>query len=76
ALELVRRNLTELDAMARTLYASTEEQRRADVGLRELHGTLAPVVELRGALLNAGIDASKRDWAAVLAENIPNLRRL
>lgn len=76
ALELVRRNLTELNSMARALYLSTEEQRRTDDGLRELHDALSPIVELRGALLTAGIDASKRDWAAVLTGNIPNLRRL
>lgn len=76
ALELVRRNLTELNAVARALYSSTEDQRLEDDGLRRLHVALSPVVELRGALLSAGIDVSQRDWAAVLTENVPNLRRL
>lgn len=76
ALELVRRNLTEFNTMARALYNSTEEQRLADDGLRDLHDALSPIVELHGALLSAGIDASERDWATVLTKNITNLRRL
>ncbi|CAN0246322.1 unnamed protein product, partial [Ectocarpus sp. 12 AP-2014] len=76
ALELVRRNLTEFNAMARALYNSTDEQRLADNGLRNLHDALSPIVEMHGALLSAGIDASEREWAAVLTKNIANLRRL
>lgn len=59
ALELVRRNLTQLAPLAKTLYNATAEDLDADEGLRSLHGALASGLELYGTLVDKGIDPAK-----------------
>lgn len=76
ALELLRRDLVEVNALAKALYASTEERRRADDGLRRLHIAFTPILELHGALVTSGIDVEGRDWAKTLIKNLPDLKRL
>lgn len=76
ALELVRRNLTEFDALAGVVYDSTEDERGADDGLRRLHGAFSLITELHSALVSAGIDVGRKDWATALTKKMPNLRRL
>lgn len=76
AIELVRRGLTELNVLARTLHSSAEEERREDVGLRRLYNTLSITTELHGALIKAGVDTEAKEWAKVLTAEITNLRQL
>ncbi|CAM9095802.1 unnamed protein product, partial [Laminaria digitata] len=76
AVELVRRDLTELSVLARALYASTQATRATDEGLDRLYKTLSPIVELHGALVTAGVDVEEREWARSLTCQVPNLRRL
>lgn len=77
AIELVRRDLTELNVLARTLHVSTEDERREDGGLRRLYNALSSLTELRGALVGSGVDVeTKKEWANLLATKIPNLRQL
>eukprot|EP00903_Cladosiphon_okamuranus_P018216 g16755.t1 len=76
AFELLRRDLTEVNALAKALYASTEEQRREDDGLRRHYIAFSPILELDGALVTSGIDVEEWDWAKTLIKNLPNLKRL
>ena len=76
AIELVRRDLTELNILARTLHASTEEERREDGGLRALHNALSRITELFGALVSEGVNVEEKEWAKLLAAGIPTLRQL
>ena len=76
AIELVRRDLTELNVLARILHASTEEDRLEDGGLRRLYNAPSTATNLHGALMKAGVDVEAKDWANVLTTTIPNLRQL
>lgn len=76
AIELVRRDLTDLTALARVLYTSTVEERRECGGLRRLHKALWNVTELHGALALAGVDVEAKGWAKFLTTEIPSLRQL
>lgn len=76
AIRLVRRNLTQLPALAKALYNSTADAIDADDGLRALHVDLAPGLELYGALVTHGVNPRKRSWARLLTERYPSLREL
>lgn len=76
AIELVRRGLTDLNVLARTLHASTLEERSGDDDLRRLYTALSAVTELHGTLMNAGVDVRAKEWAKLLTTEIPNLRQL
>lgn len=76
AIELVRRDLTELSVLARALHVSTEEERCGDDGLRRLYNALSTFTELHGALISAGVDVEAKEWAKLLTTKIPNLRQL
>lgn len=76
AIELVRRHLTELNILARTLHGSTEEARLEDNGLRRLHNSLSPLTELHCALVSAGVNVEEKEWAKLLTAEVPTLRQL
>ena len=76
ALELVRRNLTQLPALAKTLYEATPDALAADDGLCSLHAQLAPNLELYGALVANGVDPRRRPWAQKLTQEFSTLTEL
>lgn len=76
AMELVRRNLTQLPNLSKILYSATTEALDADPGLRSIHAELAPGLDLYGALVARGVNPRKRVWAQRLTEKISSLREL
>lgn len=73
ALELIRRNLTQLPSLAKTLYKATPETLDADEGLRSLYAELASGLELYGALVAKGVNPRRRPWALRLTANFSSL---
>lgn len=76
AMELVRRNLTQLPILAKTLYTATAEALAADAGLTALHGELAGALELYGALMAHGVNPRARPWAHQLTEKFSHLNEM
>lgn len=76
AMELVRRNLTQLPTLAKMLFKATPGALEADEGLSSLHTELASSLELYGALVAQGVNPRKRSWAQRLTEEISSLTEL
>lgn len=76
AMELLRRNLTQLPILTKTLYNATPDALDADAGLQVLHAQLASDLELYGALVAHGINPRKRSWARRLTERFSSLSEL
>lgn len=76
AMELVRRNSTQLPILAKILYTATPEALGADHGLQVLHGELASGLELYGALVTHGVNPRVRPWAQRLTEKFASLSEL
>ena len=76
AMELVRRNLTQLPTLAKALYKVTSDALEADDGLCTLHAELSSGLELYGALVVHGVDPRKRPWAQMLTEQFSSLTEL
>ncbi|CBJ28671.1 conserved unknown protein [Ectocarpus siliculosus] len=76
AMELVCRNLTHLPVLAKKLYQATPKELGADEGLQNIHGALAPSLELYGALVSHGVDPRRRPWARRLLEKFASLSEL
>ena len=76
AMELVRRNLTQLPALAKTIYTATSDDLEADDGLASLHSELAPGLELYGALVAHGVNPRKRPWAQKLSQQFSSLSEM
>ncbi|CAM9996925.1 unnamed protein product, partial [Ectocarpus fasciculatus] len=76
ALELVRRNLTKLPALAKTLYQAKPEELAADKDLNTLHSQLACPLELYGALVARGVNPDRRPWAKKLLAKFSSLTEL
>lgn len=68
AMELVRRNLTQLPTLAKVLYNTTCCDLLVDEGLSTLSTKLASSLELYGALVVQGVNPRKRLWARQLTE--------
>lgn len=76
ALELVRRNLTQLPALAKRLYNATSDDLSADKGLNALHLELGSSLNLYGAFTARGINPRKRPWALSLTQKFSSLSEM
>ena len=76
AMELVRRNLTQLPVLAKTIYTATSDALEADDGLSSLHSELASGLELYGALVAQGVNPRKRSWAQKLTQQFSSLSEM
>lgn len=76
ALELVRRGMTQLPTLAKTLFNATDEELSSDEALCSLHRELSSSVNLYGALVNKGVNPRKRPWALTLTQKFSSLAEM